>query len=531
MAIENLSKELSQFLKSQTTNSKVIQLASEIQNQFILGNTAILNNETIDDPLISNDGTCGYIVQNNGKAGFRRFYNQELYIKNDFLNSNSLAINHRDLISAINSVLKILNLEIPTALDQQWQACLSSLHKSRFILTGGPGTGKTTTVIRMMLLYLTLDNTKNIALSAPTGKAANQMMHSIAQQLIDVDVPDELKQRLQIKAQTIHRLLGYNNQTNKVKYNKNNPLPYDLVIIDESSMLDVSLTYALLQALKPKAQLILIGDKNQLPAVEAGNVFSDLCQLINSDNVHDSSNLLNLIITEEVNQKIIPSYVELTKNYRFTDDSLIAQMCRALTHKKTSILYELKNTNALNWSDPQTKSEKKQKLNEWYHSISKEQSAILLSPVNNGPNSVAELNDMAREILYNNHTTHENMPIMVTQNDYALNIFNGDIGELTLINNQWHVALVIEGEQKHLQLQALPVWQQANAITIHKAQGSEYDHVLIAIPNDVEINILNNALLYTAISRAKVSVTLWANDKIVEKIIKTSKNRLTFLNN
>ena len=530
MANENLSNDIAKFLQSQTNNPQVAELGREIQNKIELGSTAIHYKHKIEDSLISDDAKSGYIVQKDGLAGFRRFYNQEQRIRAEFLNSDSTTYDRNKVKSAIETIMGYLNLNQVESIDLQWQACLSSLQQSRFILTGGPGTGKTTTVVRMMLLYLILNKDKHIALSAPTGKAANQMMHSISQQIVDIEVPNGLKQKLELKAQTIHRLLGYNNQKNTVKYNQHNPLPYDLIIIDESSMLDVSLTYAILQALKPSAQLILIGDKNQLPAVEAGNVFADLCQLLTQVSENEMpQNLLEYYLNDKNEDLEITHYMALQKNYRFTHDSTIAQLCTALSQSDSSIFHRLKNNNRLPWFDPVKKTDKKQLLKKWFANVPKGESTILLSAVNNGFNSVAELNDIVRDILYSNNSYNQGMPIMVTKNDYALGVFNGDIGHLNLIENQWQVVFNIQGDQKFISLSALSDWQQANAITIHKSQGSEYDHVLIALPNDDELKILTNALLYTAISRAKKTITLWADEEIIDKIIKTSENRITFL--
>ena len=532
MANDNLSRTINRFLHTQSNNPQVIELGVEIQNQVELnGSTAIKYATVLDDAIISDDGQSGYIVQKDGLAGFRSFYNQEQRIKSDFLNAQSIPLDKTVVKTAVQKVMELLKLTQPESLDLQWQACLACLHQSRYILTGGPGTGKTTTVVRMMLLYLLLNKDKKIALSAPTGKAANQMMHSINQQLVEVELPEDIKQSITLTAQTIHRLLGYNNQTNKLKHNKDNPLPYDLIIIDESSMLDVSLTDALLQALKPQAQLLLIGDKNQLPAVDAGNVFADLCRLFTqSINNEVSSNLLEAYINQQTDDiKINPS-IELQHNYRFSDDSVIAQLCSSLSKQQAKTILELRDSNVLNWSNPQIKAEKKDILKTWYGNIPQDETAILLSAVNNGNNSVFELNDLAREILYQNNVYYQDMPIMITNNDYTLGVFNGDIGYMSLHDNQWYVNFNIEGENKRIQLSALHGWQQANAITIHKSQGSEYDHVLIAIPNNDELKHLTNALLYTAISRAKKSITLWASEEIIEKIIKTNENRLTFLN-
>jgi exodeoxyribonuclease V alpha subunit len=532
VANDNLSRVISRFLKTQTQNPQVIELAVEIQNQVELnGSTAINYKTVLEDAIISDDGQSGYIVQKDGLAGFRRFYNQEQRIKADFINTQSIPLDKKSVKCAIQQVMELLSLNQPEFLDLQWQACLACLHQSRFILTGGPGTGKTTTVVRMMLLYLLLNKDKKIALSAPTGKAANQMMNSINQQLIRVELPDDIKQNMTLTAQTIHRLLGYNNQSNKLRYNKNNPLPYDLIIIDESSMLDVSLTDALLQALKPQAQLLLIGDKNQLPAVDAGNVFADLCRLLTqTTSNYLSIDLFKAYINDQTEDITINPSIELKHNYRFSDDSVIAQLCTSLSKQECKTILELRDKKLFHWINPQNKAEKKDILEKWYASIPQEETTVLLSAVNNGNNSVYELNELAREILYQNKTYYQNMPVMITKNDYTLGIFNGDIGYMSFDENQWQVTFSIEGVNKRIQLSALYDWQQANAITIHKSQGSEYDHVLITIPNNEELKHLTNALLYTAISRAKKTITLWANDEIITKIIATNEPRMTFLN-
>ena len=532
MVNDSLSRTIGKFLHSQTSNPKVVELGVEIQNQVELnGSTAIKFDSILDDAIISDDGQSGYIVQKDGLAGFRRFYNQEQRIKTDFTNAQPILLNKEHVKNAIQNIMALLKLNPPESLDLQWQACLACLHQSRFILTGGPGTGKTTTVVRMMLLYLLLNKDKKIALSAPTGKAANQMMHSINQQLIQVELPDDIKQGMTLTAQTIHRLLGYNNQTNKLKYNKDNPLPYDLVIIDESSMLDVSLTDALLQALKPQAQLLLIGDKNQLPAVDAGNVFADLCLLLKQPESNEPSiNLLEAYINQQTDDINYNPSIELQQNYRFSDDSVIAQLCSSLSKQESKTINNLREKNLLSWSNPINKAGKKDNLKKWYSDIPQSETAVLLSAVNNGNNSVHELNELAKEILYQNKTYNQDMPVIITKNDYTLGVFNGDIGYMNFQDNQWTVNFIIEGENKSIQLSALHEWQQANAITIHKSQGSEYDHVLIAIPNNDEMKHLTNALLYTAISRAKKTITLWADDEIIEKIIATNESRMTFLN-
>ena len=490
-----LVNEIREFFKSLTDNNKVIDLAIQIQQELEKGHTAIKTKELLSNEFISQDGSNGYIVQTENFSGFRRFFQMEKFIQQDFNHSKVINIQETALKQATQETCEVLNIDIPTSQeiskDKQWQACIGFLTHSRYIISGGPGTGKTTTVVRMLLLFQTLSPNSKIALAAPTGKAANRMMQSINHLL-----PDSQQQT----AKTLHRLLGYNHQKNAIKYNSNNPLPYDLVIIDEASMLDVTLSYALIKALKPTAQLLLMGDKNQLPAVEAGNVFADLCGPSKENSI------------------------QFDKNYRFEKGSKIAQLCGSL------IKQDLQKFNEANtFYNPITKQERQSALEKWYQQAG-DDSAILLSPIKYGNNSVNELNELAIKILHNKQKLNNNMPIIVNHNDYTLGIFNGDIGQLKKVAGQWQVAFEIEGEHKLIKLDAIKHWQVAHAITIHKSQGSEYDHVLIALPDDSELEILSNQLLYTAISRAKQSVTLWVSNRIIAKIIIKNEQRMTFLN-
>jgi exodeoxyribonuclease V alpha subunit len=517
---------IKRFFSSLTDNQQVIELAVAIQQNLELGHTALCYDELIEDNVISKDGQSGYIVVNNGLAGFRRFFNLEKHIANDFLNSSVIPLKNNQVKLAIKEVLYICNLLTPDGLDLQWQACLSSLGHTRFILDGGPGTGKTTTVIRLMLLALKLNPKCQIALSAPTGKAANRMMQSINQGLSGINLDERSMQQMQQAAKTIHRLLGYNHETNKLNYNSTNPLPYDLVIIDESSMLDVNMTNSLILALKPTAQLILIGDKNQLPAVDAGNIFADLCVLLKQEQEVDLFSFYN---QENPKKPPLINFVELTQNYRFQHDSIIAQLCRCIIERKFNSLIALQSDNNFALHYPQNKKEKQLLLNKWYEDIKATETCMLLSPVNFGSNSVNELNELAKKIKYKNAGLHHNMPIMVTKNDYTLGLFNGDIGVLKKLNGMWVVPFVIEGKEVDINLEAINGWVDANAISIHKSQGSEYDHVLIALPDDNELEILSNTLLYTAISRAKKSITIWSKDTILSKTINSNMQRTTFL--
>ncbi|VAW40366.1 Exodeoxyribonuclease V alpha chain [hydrothermal vent metagenome] len=529
----SLTPHIISFFKALTTNQKIIDLASNIQQNLQQGHTCIAYKNSIDDRLISPDGNSGYIVQHNNKAGFRNFYNQENYIRSEFLNSSKPSIDFDKLNNVYKNVYKDIQKTSKAGdtegIDLQWQASVEFLLHSRFILCGGPGTGKTTTVMRMLLIYQSLYPEHKIVLAAPTGKAANRLMQSIKANATSLNINPAMQEILSITAQTLHRLLGYNPQNNKFKYHQKNPLLYDLVIIDESSMLDISMTYTLLKALKPNAKLVLIGDKNQLPAVGIGNVFADLCHLNRQTQV--TTNILKQL-EQGININNCPTsnYIELNRNYRFIAGSIVARLAAAMLNRDFPQLLSYKNQPNFIWNNPANKQDKNKLLIDWYKSIPAGETSVLLSPTNFGENSVDELNKLALQIIYKNKQKSENMPVMVTKNDYTLNIFNGDIGHMQWLDDKWYVAFMSETTTQHIQLDAIHQWQIAHAISIHKSQGSEYDHVLIAIPENLENKILTNQLLYTAITRAKSSVTLWASDAIMNEIINTKAQRMTFLN-
>jgi exodeoxyribonuclease V alpha subunit len=529
---------VSRLFKSLNADEATLNLVEEIQTQLEKGHTAIKTSlsisEQMNKELISLDGSHGYIVLENGLSGYRRFYNQEKWIKSNFLETK---LHHQasaeQIKLAIQQVAQIIDYKASANLDLQWQASISFLSSARFILNGGPGTGKTTTVVRMLLLYFLINPTNKVALTAPTGKAANRMIQSLIMMLDSFDsINKDLKQKLLLESKTLHRLLGYNPKNNKLKYHQDNFLAYDLVIVDEASMLDVSLTHGLIKALKPEAQLLLIGDTNQLPAVDAGNVFADLCRANKTTDL--SINLFKHFLEQDCiddDLALQNHYVELNKNYRFEQGSQVALLCEAIKQKDINKIIEMQNKSQLQWQQPETQQDKKAALKNWFQSQQIEDSCIILSPVNKGTNSVDELNSLALQILHPHKQSimQENMPILITQNDYTLNVFNGDIGYLTKINNQWHIAFKDFSETRLILASAIKHWNVAYAISIHKSQGSEYDHVLIALPEDPELEILSNQLLYTAASRAKKSVTLWSSQKILNIAIQTHEQRVTFM--
>ena len=519
---KKLSEGIREYFRTLTDNEQIIELAISIHEQMSNGNSAISNVECINHEFVSTDGASGYIVQHNGRTGFRRFFNDEMFIKREFENSLSSIVD----INRVQNTLSELGVSASQTddVDLQWQAVIAFLFHSRFVLSGGPGTGKTTTIVRMILLYMSLFPEHSIALAAPTGKAANRMLSGIRQSIhdnsYDLDVsllPDE--------AFTIHRLLGYSNQNNDFHISGDNKLKYDLVFVDEASMLDSGMMSALLSSLKDNAKLVLLGDKDQLPSIDVGNVFADLCGIVEGKDIVLCDLLNSALAGMRPDVQCVPQYIELTKNYRFSDSSVIMELCKNVNSGNYQGVVECSGRDGFTWINTQSPVADRDYLTQWYKNNGSA-SQIILAATNNGERSVSEMNRLSTLILNEGRIKSDGVPVMVTRNDYTLGLYNGDIGSMRYSGGRWYVDF---NDKITVMLDAISDYELAYAISIHKSQGSEYDHVLISMPDNVDDDFISSQLLYTALSRAKKSITLIASESVVRRVVECDRQRVTFL--
>jgi len=335
------------------------------------------------------------------------------------------------------------------------------------IITGGPGTGKTYSLAEI------LDKRRNekILLAAPTGKAAFRMMESLANQGIEIE------------AKTIHRLLGYKHLSVSFKHTKENPLEADIIAIDECSMVDLPMMAKLLDAVPNNCDLYLLGDKHQLASVEAGSVFADICAKYEKTE-----------LTKNWRAKEAPGIVELSKdilnNSVKSFDNENVHFCGQLSIESLVKEYE-------SLFKAQTKDE----------ALGFLKSFQILCAIKKGRNGVENIN---RELL--SKAKHSKFtPIIITENNYQQNLFNGDVGVKDKEN-----AYFSNGT---FNLLTLPKYEDAFAITIHKSQGSEYAKVAVVYPEktseDNEQTILTKELLYTAITRAKRECFIYGNEGVL----------------
>jgi len=447
--------------------------------------------------------------------------------------------------------------------SEQLAAIKESVFNQLSIITGGPGTGKTTTVTLLLWLLIKLydDRLPVIKICAPTGKAANRVKESITGTLeffsksqINIDY-QILTQLLTNSAHfsTIHKLLGY--QQNKIyfKHDATNPLEVDILIIDESSMIGLPLFGKLLDAIDPQRtrHIIFLGDRNQLSSVEEGYVFASL---VNNQNGNDrKQNTLDKVVQPDLfNQPILfdnYSYPvsQLASSNRnqgdiaslatavLNEDTVLAT--RILQQSKDALLHSLSIGSimgelfavdgALTIYAKRIFGTAEASVFEYGELFNHFNQHIVLCATNVGRFGTLNLNLLIEKklklILGINQEWYTGRPVLIMSNDYSLGIFNGDIGICQIRNDQPYIVF-----PNGLELipEILPQYQLAYAMTIHKSQGSEYQCVSIVLPESSgEAAMYSRELIYTAITRAKQKLKIFGKIDYFNKIIKAKLAR------
>ena len=432
-----------------------------------------------------------------------------------------------------------------TETDWQRVAALAALSRRFCVISGGPGTGKTSTVVKVLALLLEQlgGESCRIALAAPTGKAAARLKESI---LGGVECADEVRALIPEDVSTIHRLLGYLKGSCSFRHNRDNPLPYDLVIVDEASMVSLPLMAKLVDALRADTRLILLGDRDQLASVEAGAVLGDICDTGGSHGF--SAPFIQL--AREITGDLLPeqgsagvlgdAVVLLKKSYRFSSESGIGQVgalvnagdgAAALAAFRDAGLSDISRADT---PPPAAMAEAlSERVLAGYGAYLKESSPErvfarfaqfrILCAMRSGPYGVEAVNQLVEEILAKagliraEGRWYHGEPVLITRNDYNLGLFNGDIGLILPDPESGHELRAFfpsgsSGMRRVLPLR-LPEHESAFAMTVHKSQGSEFDRVLLILP-DRDAPLLTRELVYTAVTRAKRSVELLGSEQL-----------------
>lgn len=451
-----------------------------------------------------------------------------------------------------------------TASAPDWQklACVMALQRRFAIITGGPGTGKTTTVLRLLaLLQHAAAQPLSIRLAAPTGKAAVRLTESIRSALNKL--PPALSQHIPSEVTTLHRLLGALPNRRSFKHHAQAPLSLDVLVIDEASMVDLEMMAAVLQALPATAQLILLGDKDQLSSVEAGSVLGDLCRGAGSGGYHSQTvAMLQPYSPMPLTPWAAPegsllnqATVMLRHSHRFDAKSGIGQLAQAVNRGDTTApqLFEqfndisLLSSNSLAALRPLVVAGYRQYLQRvtqtqavaepdvWAKTILQAYSQFqLLCALRSGDWGVAGLNEkishwLAQEnLIQASHLWYSGRPVMLQRNNYSLGLMNGDIGICLTEPQSGKLRVVFQlsdGSLKWVLPSRLSEVETAYAMTVHKSQGSEFAHTVLVLPPE-QSPILTRELLYTAITRAKQQFSLLcANITVLQQAISARVSR------
>jgi len=435
--------------------------------------------------------------------------------------------------------------------DVDWQAvaAAAAVLKRFCVITGGPGTGKTTTVARILALLMeqTTGRRSRIALAAPTGKAAVRLQEAIREAARGLACADGIREGLaDMEASTLHRLLG--RRTGSPSHARGDEeLPCDAVVVDEASMVSLQLLYGLVGALPAAARLILLGDRDQLASVEAGAVLGDICgpdrKLRYSRPFGEviaaaSGQSVPLSPPGEIRSPVGDCIVELRRNYRFGAESAIGALARAIkggdADEALSILRDDRRGD-LGWRRVPRPRELSRAMREIVlagcgdYRAAETPAAIfgrfsrfrVLCALRDGPYGSGSLNVAIEGILAREgHITpgrpwYEGRPVLVSRNDYGLRLFNGDVG-IALADPESAGALRVffpapDGAMRKFEPYRLPEHETAFAMTIHKSQGTEFDRVLLVLPEG-DARVLTRELLYTGVTRARRRVDLWAGE-------------------
>lgn len=529
----------------------------------------------------SNDDLSSPIILDNGLLYLQRMWSYEEKVAQFFRQEHSIV----DIDE--NELIKVLNQLFPATKESQetnWQKVAASVAITSpiSIISGGPGTGKTTTVAKILAAFvmLTSNDKPIIQLAAPTGKAAARLTESLGKALAQLNLSEEENKWMPKQAQTIHRLLGAQPESQQVRYHKDNPLQLDILVVDEASMVDLPMMARLIDALPSKCHVIFLGDKDQLASVEAGAVLGDICRFSEDGFSQKRFDQINHLTQGELvkSTDIIPvsqtpvsvasdSLCLLRKSYRFGEDSGIGQLAFAVNKGQTKIAIALLKKAEVSPQqleialEPQDVSfialESKESYllmiqdtvnayREYLTLVSQKASPdIILNAFNQyrllcarreGSFGVSGLNDRIEMLLHRQRlirrptnsyqSNYIGRPIMIQRNDSTLGLFNGDIG-IMLNNDEGEMKAFFQlpdGKLKAIQPSRLPQHETAYVMTVHKSQGSEFTHTALVLPDKFS-PVVSRELLYTALTRAKQKLSLYASESMVKMAIQTRIQR------
>jgi len=448
--------------------------------------------------------------------------------------------------------------------DHQARAAALALRRALLLVTGGPGTGKTTTIARLLVLRIAGAMQAGaaplrIALAAPTGRAAERMAESLrraATQMAEQGIDAALLDALPTDASTLHRLLGTIPDSPRFRHHADNPLPFDIVVVDEASMVDLPLMCKLTEAVAGGAQLVLLGDPDQLPSVEAGDVLAAILAAAGAGDALSAADatalqpLLGSASVDADTSSLRGHRVHLQRGWRQDEALHLAPLAEAVRNgDATEALALLRGGTLRNVhfhegaDDPLharpgllTHWRTLATLTDPAEALRQANRLRLLTALREGAQGARGLNARIEATLSGRRigTPPAWFPgrlLLVTQNSYRHKLFNGDVG-ICLADEAGTPLAWFPGEGSHgvraFHPAALPAHESAFAMTVHKAQGSEFDEVWLQLPR-ADSRVLSRELVYTGLTRARSALHVAGSDEVIAAALGRHAGRVSGL--
>ena len=517
-----LSKFLSQLYDLNDADKRLFsEIVMALSHALNTGHTCLYLNpeqkKTLkNNRLVSDTGNTPLVLTDN-RLYFQRYWQYEQQLAEMISKKKPLKLDADELEQEIDRYFKSDNTEQ----HDQREAVKKALQQQFAIISGGPGTGKTTTVIFLLAILQHFNHGElNIVLAAPTGKAAMRLEESINKGKINLDLDEDIAPSIPEKVSTIHRLLGAIYFSPYFKHHQDNPLNADVVVIDEASMVDLALMSKLVMAMRPDARLILLGDKDQLASVESGVILADLCQALPQNTAF------------------------LRHTWRFNQQ--IKQFATSINDQQSDLAWQLlldPKIDKIERFDGNLLTYISRKYKEYILQLEKPTDPIILFKLFNqfqilcsnqtGKQGVQYLNQQIESQLTKDYDLktdshwYHGRPVIIRQNDPITGLYNGDVGLCLKAPDNDHLGVYFiqpNGKYQTLNPARLPRCRTFYAMTIHQSQGSEFEQVIVSLADKMN-PVLSKELIYTAVTRAKNKVLVVADEAIFKQSIERKISR------